>query len=90
MLCKIASFYSGYTIAELGNVPKRTLDIMWECITIIEAQDQLKTMTSLDWPNMKKNQRQQLHRELYKQAYPSSIKQKNYVDMNDFKRMFGK
>lgn len=89
MLCKIAAFYSGYKIEDLADVPKRTLDIMWECITIIEAQDQLKMMNALDWPNMKKNQRQKLHRDLFKQAYPSSVKQKTVVDAEAFQRMFG-
>lgn len=47
-------------------------------------------MNALDWPNMKKEQRQKRHRELYKQAYPSSIKEKNYITLEDLDKLQGR
>lgn len=90
MLCKLTRFYPAYTIDALAKLPKRTLDVMWECITIIEAQDQLKMFNALDWPNMKKGQRQKLHKELYRQAYPSQLRAKNYISVQDLQRIVGK
>jgi hypothetical protein len=87
MLCKIAKFYPAYKISDLADVPKRTLDVMWECITIMEAQDQLKLFNALDWPNMKKQDRSKLHRELYRQAYPSALKKKQSVNLSDLQRI---
>jgi hypothetical protein len=89
MICKLARFYPSYKVQELGQLPKKTLDAMWEAITIIEAQEQLKLLTALDWQNMKKEQRAKTHRELFRQAYPSSIKEKNYVSVEDLQRVFG-
>lgn len=63
---------------------------LWECITMIEAQEQLKMMNSLDWPNLKKEQRKNLHKDLYKQAYPDALKKKNYVSIDDLKRLQGR
>lgn len=63
---------------------------LWECITMIEAQEQLKMMTCLDWPNLKKAQRQNLHKDLFAKAYPDSIRKKNYVSIDDLKRLQGR
>lgn len=90
MLCKLAFFYKGYKIEDLAELPKRTLNVMWECITIIEAQEQLKQLTVSDWANMKKNQREKLHKELYRQAFPSELKPKNYVSLSDIQKVLGK
>jgi hypothetical protein len=83
-------FYPAYKLDELAGLPKRTLEVMWECITIIEAQNQLKDLTSLDFPNMKKPQRQKLHKELYKLAYPSDVRSKNYITADDLKKLVGR
>lgn len=64
--------------------------MMWECITVIEAQEQLKLMNALDWPNMKKDQRQKLHRELHRQAYPSNIVKKDYITIDHLQQLVGR
>jgi len=38
------------------------VSMLWESITMIEAQDQLKRLTVADWPNMKKSQRDKRQR----------------------------
>ena len=63
---------------------------MWESITVIEAQEQLKMFTVSDWPNMKKQAKQKLHKDLFRKAYPSNLKQKNYVTLTDLQKALGK
>lgn len=62
---------------------------LWECITIIESQQMLKELTVQDWSNMKRNQRQKLHKDLYRKAYPSFLSKKKKITIEDLKRMQG-
>lgn len=66
------------------------LNEMWGQITVIEAQEQLKLLIALDWPNMKKTARQKKHKELYNQAYPSELRVKNYVSVADLQKVLGR
>jgi hypothetical protein len=61
-------------------------EMLFEHITIIEAQEQLKMLSAHDWPNMKKEKRKQLHRELYQKAYPKHLRKKNFVTAEDVQR----
>lgn len=63
---------------------------MWQAITIIEAQEQLKQMTVADWPNMKKQSRNKLHKELFSKAYPSEFRKKNYVTPEQLQKVLGR
>lgn len=55
------------------------IDIYWQCITVVEAQEILLNLRQLDWPNMNKNQREKFHKQLYKMAYPASFKEAKQV-----------
>ena len=70
--------------------PAKALDKMWEAITMIEAQDQLKTLTALDWPNMKKAQKTKYHKELHTQAFPQFTRSKKYITPKDLQRVLAK
>ncbi len=59
-------------------------------MTSIEAQEQLKLMTVADWPNMKKQTRSKVHRELFKQAYPSEVRKKNYITPEELQKVLGR
>jgi hypothetical protein len=72
------------------NLPNDAVEKLWECITMIEAQEQLKTFVASDWSNMKKNQRTKLHKDLYNQAYPSQLKKKNYITPEDLAKVLGR
>lgn len=37
---------------------------------VIESQETLTAFKSTDWPHLKKRDREKLHRELHKRAYP--------------------
>jgi hypothetical protein len=64
--------------------------MMWQAITVIEAQEQLKTFNSMDWPNMKDQNRKKLHKELSQKAYPNEIRNKNYVSPQDLQKVLGR
>lgn len=51
-----------------------TVEVFWNLITRLEAQEMLKQFTLSDWPNMKNDKRQTLHRKLFRDAYPEKIK----------------
>jgi hypothetical protein len=70
--------------------PDGALNKMWECITMIEAQEQLKLLSALDWPNMKKPQRTKYHKEIYSQAFPDAMRTKKYISPKDLLRVLGK
>lgn len=43
---------------------------MFEAISAIEAQETLNAMSVTDWPNLQKNDRNKLFKDLRKKAYP--------------------
>lgn len=55
---------------------------------MIEAQEQLKTLSALDWTNMKKESRNKMHRDLMKKAYPFQ-KPKKSITPQDLAKMLG-
>lgn len=75
---------------ELLNLEAFKVQSLWECITMIEAQEQLKAFTVQDWSHMKKAQRTKLHKDLFKQAYPSEIRKKNYISPEELLKVLGR
>lgn len=57
---------------------------------MIEAQEQLKDFTAKDWPNMKKGQREKLHKDLYSKAYPKEMRTKKYITPADLQKVLGR
>lgn len=49
--------------------------ILWESITIIEAQNMLHKITLADFPNMKDGDRNKIHKKLYRQGYPATFRE---------------
>ena len=58
-----------------------------EAVEIIEAQEMLRAMNIADYPTMKKNDRQRLHRQVYKTAYPNE--KKRVITTQDLKKILG-
>lgn len=71
------------------NLDNDVVMSLWDNITLIEAQEQLKMLTALDWPDMKKTARQKMHKELFNKAYPTEIRKKNYVTLKDLQKLQG-
>jgi hypothetical protein len=66
------------------------VESLWECITVIEAQEQLRLYKIQDWTNSKANHRNKEHRRLSEIAYPREFRQKNYVSVTDLKKVLGR
>lgn len=60
---------------------------LWDCITVIEAQNLLTSLTIADWPNMKKEGREKLHRSLSRKAYPDTFKGKKKVSLEELDKI---
>lgn len=56
---------------------------------MIEAQEHLKILNTMDWPNMSSSDRTSHHRDLYNKAYPEEIKTKTYIDVKDLAKVLG-
>lgn len=52
-------------------MPADIFNEFWEAITVIEARQMLTQMTVADYPNLKKPDREKLHRQIYELAHPS-------------------
>ncbi len=75
---------------DLGNMSEHDINIMWECITMIESQKQLLRLQVQDWPNLKKERREKIHKDLMSKAYPKEAKTiKNKVTQADLNRILG-
>lgn len=65
------------------------VSLLWESITILEAQKQLKELIVADWPNMKPSERKKFHRDLFSKAYPDEIQTKQQITVADLKKIMG-
>lgn len=59
----------------------------FQAIDILESQEMLRALTVSDFPDMKKINREKLHRQLHKRAYP--YQKKVAITVEDLKRMLG-
>ena len=63
---------------------------LWDCITVIEAQEQLKRLQASDWHRMKKTNRDKIHKDLFDKAYPKQNKVKTTsVSQKDINKILG-
>jgi hypothetical protein len=51
--------------------------MLFECLSIMEHQQLLRDMTANVYPNMKKERQKDLHKNIFKTAYPSSFNRKS-------------
>jgi len=58
-----------------------------ECLPILESQEMLNNLTISDWPNLKKEARQKLHKSVYKSAYPSIFRSEKRATLEDVARI---
>lgn len=75
---------------EIDNSDADRIESLWQAITVIEAQQQLMKMSVADWPNMKKQQRSKVHKELFSKAYPSEVRKKNYITPEQLQKVLGR
>lgn len=65
------------------------VESMWLAMTPIEAQDELKSLKRMDWPNLKKRDREKLHKEYTNLSFPDEMKPKNYVSPEQVQKLLG-
>lgn len=56
---------------------------LFNAINVVEAQETLRLMLVADWPNLNKNDRKRIDKDLRKQAYPIQSKREGKALSND-------
>lgn len=69
----------------LYNTPYNLVQMLWQAIDVIEAREILQQMTIADWPRTKPSKRKELHRNLWKTAYPKLMKEKS-MDLDSLEK----
>ena len=69
---------------------EQLIDSLWRSISMIEAQEQLKLISAVNFPNEKKSDKKTKHKELHGLAYPNELKPKNYVSLEDVQKALGR
>lgn len=62
---------------------------LWECITMIEAQDQLNKLSAADWPNLASENRQSIHKDLFNKAFQKDEQKVTVVTQSELNRILG-
>lgn len=61
--------------------------MLWQSITIIEAQNLLNDLWVENFINLKPEDRKKTHRKMYKQAYPSSFEEAKQLTNDQIKKL---
>lgn len=83
------AYFYGWTHDQIEQLDVENFENYWGAIPIIEAQQLMKNLTASDWPHLKENSRESLHRQLYEQAYPDSFKETKQLATSDLARILG-
>ena len=77
----MASFY-GWRHEYLMDMEASTFSNYSKCIEVIEAQQQLVSLTSSDWPNLKTDKRKSIFKEIQKVARPGFLVAKKKLEFS--------
>jgi hypothetical protein len=69
----------GMGLCDINNLSIDEFHEFSECANVLEARELLMKLRAADWPNMHKNERAKLWKELHKKAYPESYKNNKRV-----------
>lgn len=75
IVCEICRFYS-YKYHEVLELDDDEFETLYLGMNMIKARETLSKFTECDWSNMKSQDRNKLHRDIYKTGYPLEFKQK--------------
>lgn len=79
-------FY-GLSLVEYRGLTVPERDSLWECITIIEAQEMLNQSLVATMPHMKPQARSKAHKNLHKLAFPDLYDTpKNFVTLEEVQK----
>lgn len=65
-------YFYGWTLHEVDHLSIDDFESFWQSIDVIENQNILTQFTINDWPNMKKEARTKLHKQVHKKAFPKT------------------
>jgi len=68
-------FY-GFTLEYIENIDVKSYNMLFNGMKQLEAKEMLRTMSTNDFPHLKNKDRKQVHKELFKIAYPENFKKK--------------
>lgn len=74
MACEICSYYN-YKYDEVIKLDFDVFETLYDGMTQLKARDTIRDFTKHDWSNMKSQDRNKMHRKLYKIAYPLEFKE---------------
>ena len=66
------------------------VDQYWKAITVLEAQDMLINLQVQSYAWMKKPNQDKLHKETYKKAYPTHLREDKILSSEEVARLLGK
>jgi hypothetical protein len=78
-------FY-GWSQDQLFALDVDECESYWQSITVIEAQQALLNITTQNWSNISKKEREKIHRNLHKKAYPKTFVENKQAIPDDLKR----
>lgn len=62
-------FYPGMSLREIESLSADVEEMLWQAITVIEAQQALVSLQIASYPHMKKSSQERVHREFNRLAY---------------------
>ena len=65
------------------------VETLWQGITRIEAQQELVRLKSQDWPNLKQDDREEYHHQMYELAYPDIFREEKTITFEDLQNLLG-
>lgn len=79
-------YFYGFRPCEVEALEMNEFNYLWESISMIEAQEQLKAFEVNEWHVLSNDQRKTKHRKLFNVAYPN-LEKKNNITFDDLARL---
>ena len=74
----------------MESLPFQDADLYFEAIDIIESRENLNSITTSGFAHMKKEERNKVHKNLYKRAFPSIFRESKTISLADISKILGK
>lgn len=79
-------FY-GMSLAEVDGLTNEANEMLWQAVTIVEAQETLVNMKVSSFPHMKKEDIDKTHRSIHRLAFPAIYEKPVEITPEHFARM---
>lgn len=82
-------FY-GLTYDQVMELPAEAGFELWKLVDVIEAQEALISMNVSAYPHMKVSDARELHKSIYKKAYPKIFESRKAISTEDLARVLSR